>query len=139
MKTSIKNQTKIAKSILAASCFALGCIAIDATALAQQASATETQANSALTTNGSVMYPVRFPDLDMSKMKDAKTLYLRIRYAAEVVCENAATWGRKEGQACVNRAVDDAVSRLNRPLLTQYHQLRTKGDKTGLVQLAKAH
>jgi hypothetical protein len=29
--------------------------------------------------------------------------------------------------------------RINRPLLSQYHQLRSKGDKAGLVQLAKAN
>jgi UrcA family protein len=89
-------------------------------------------------TNGSVTYPVGYSDLDVSKMKGAKTLYLRVRYAAEVVCESAATWGKKEGEACVRKAVDEAVAHANVPLLTQYHQLRSKGDK-GLVQLARAN
>ena len=35
--------------------------------------------------------------------------------------------------------IADAVVKVNRPLLSQYHQLRTKGDKAGLVQLAKAN
>ena len=66
-------------------------------------------------------------------------LYLRIRHAAEVLCESSATWGKKEGEACVRRAVDDAVARVNVPLLSQYYQLRSKGDKAGLVQLATAN
>jgi UrcA family protein len=82
---------------------------------------------------------VGYSDLDVSKLKGAKTLYLRVRYAAEVVCESAATWGQKEGDACVRKAVDEAVARANVPLLTQYHQMRTKGDKAGLIQLAKAN
>ena len=72
-------------------------------------------------------------------MQGAKTLYLRIRFAAETLCESAATWGKKEGQACVNKAVDDAVAHVNLPPLSQYHQLRSKGDKVGLVQLANAN
>ena len=43
-----------------------------------------------------------------------------------------------EYRACVDKAIADAVAIVNRPLLSQYHQLRTKGDKAGLVQLAKA-
>ena len=36
----------------------------------------------------------------------------------------------------VPAAIADAVASVNRPLLSQYHQLRTKGDKGALVQLA---
>lgn len=39
----------------------------------------------------------------------------------------------------MNKAVNDAVARVDAPLLTQYNQLRSKGDKAGLVQLAKAN
>jgi hypothetical protein len=35
--------------------------------------------------------------------------------------------------------VDNAVARVDVPLLTQYYELRSKGDKAGLVQLAKAN
>lgn len=57
------------------------------------------------------------------------------------LCLSAAPppWGKKEGQACVNKAVNDAVARVNSPALTQYNQLRSKGDKAALVQLAKAN
>jgi len=39
----------------------------------------------------------------------------------------------------VHKAVNDAVASVDAPLLSQYYQLRNKGDKAGLVQLAKAN
>ena len=132
MKTSINTQSKLLKSILAAGLFAIGGAAIGGTALASEPTA-------ASTTNGSVTYPVRYSDLDVSTVKGAKTLYLRIRYAAETLCESAATWGKKEGEACVNKAVNDAVARVNAPLVTHYSQLRRKGDEAARMQLAKAN
>jgi UrcA family protein len=140
MKNLIKTQSEFAKFMVLASFFALGCTAIGGTALAQQPIAAEAPtASSQSMTHESVSYPVRYSDLDVSKMKGAKTLYLRIRYAAETLCESAATWGKKEGEACVHKAVNDAVARVDAPLLTQYSQLRSKGDRAGLVQLAKAN
>jgi UrcA family protein len=132
MKNVIKTQSALAKFMMAAGFFAIAGATIGGTALAQQPTATSS-------TNWSVTYPVRYSDLDVSKLTGAKTLYLRIRYAAETLCESAATWGKKEGAACVRKAVDDAVARVDAPLLTQYSQLRSKGDKAGLVQLAKAN
>jgi UrcA family protein len=132
MKDIIKTQSDFAKFMVAASFFALGCTSIGGTALAQEPTA-------ASTTNGWVTYPVRFSDLDVSTIKGAKTLYLRIRYAAETLCESAATWGKKEGETCVSKAINDAVARVDAPLLTQYHELRSKGDKARLLQLAKAN
>ena len=126
----IRTQSKLARFILAAGFLSLGAAAFGGTALASDSTA-------ASTTHASVTYPVVFGDLDIATAKGAKTLYLRIRYAAETVCESAATWGKKEGEACVNKAVKDAVARINAPRLTQYTQ--SKGDKAGLVQLAKAN
>src|SRR5271157_3760685 len=131
MKNLIKTQSNLTK-FMVAGFFALGATAIGGTALAQEPAA-------ASTTSWSVTYPVRYSDLDVSTMKGAQTLYLRIRYAAETLCESAATWGKKEGEACVHKAVNDAVARVNAPLLTQYSQLRSQGDKAGLVQLANAN
>jgi UrcA family protein len=125
MKTS---QSKLVKFTLVAGFVGLSCAAIGGNALASDSPAAAT-----------VTYPVGYSDLDISTTKGAKTLYLRIRYAGETLCANAATWGKKEGQACVNKAVDDAVVRIKRPLLSQYHQLRSKGDKAGLVQLARTN
>jgi UrcA family protein len=128
----MKTQSDLVKFLVAAGFFALGCTAISGTALAQEPTA-------ASNTNESVTYPVGFSDLDVSTMKGAKTLYLRIRYAAETLCESAATWGKKEAQACVRKAIDDAVARVDVPLLTQYNELRSKGNKAALMQLAKSN
>jgi UrcA family protein len=132
MNNVIKTQSALAKFMVAAGFLAVGCTAIGGTALAQSAS-------SQSTTPWSVSYPVRYSDLDVSKIKGAKTLYLRIRYAAQTLCESAATWGKKEGEACVQKAVNEAVARVDAPLLTQYNELRSRHDKAGLVQLAKAN
>jgi len=131
MKTSIKTQSKLVPSIVAATLFVIGGAAIGGTALASEPAAS--------TTNQTVTYPVRYGDLDVSTPQGAKTLYLRIRYAAETLCESAATWGKKEGEACVQKAVNDAVARVNAPKLTQYNQLQSRGDKAGLVQVANAN
>jgi UrcA family protein len=87
-------------------------------------------------------YVVRFSDLDISKIEGTKTLYTRLHYAANVVCmplESATAWGASKHRACINKAIDDAVAGVNRPLLSQYHQLRTKGDKSAAIQLASAN
>jgi UrcA family protein len=132
MKNLIKTQYNLPKILAAAGFLSLCGAAIGGTALASEPT-------TASTTNWSVTYPVRYSDLDVSTTKGARTLYLRIRYAAETLCESAATWGTKEGQACVNKAVNDAVARINAPVLTQYSQLRSKSDKAGLTQLANAN
>ena len=77
-------------------------------------------------------YTVRFADLNLSTVEGAKRLYTRLGYAAKVVCERSDQY-----RVCVNKALADAVASVNRPLLSQYHQLRTKSDKTRSVELAK--
>ena len=123
MKTLFKIQSKLVKFMVAASFIAIGATAIGGEAPAPQ----------------SVTYPVGYSDLDVSKLNGARILYLRIRYAAETLCESTASWGKKEGDACVRKATGDAVAGVNSPMLSQYYQLRTKGDKAALVQIAKAH
>jgi hypothetical protein len=39
----------------------------------------------------------------------------------------------------MTKALTEAVSKVNRPLLSQIHQSHSKSDKTGLVQLARAN
>jgi UrcA family protein len=93
-------------------------------------------------TNQYLTYVVRFSDLDVSKIEGAKTLYTRLRYAAKVVCEpleSASSWGYARHNACMDKAIADAVASVDRPLLSQYHQSRTKGEKAGPVQLAKSN
>jgi UrcA family protein len=134
MKNVLKTHAKLPQFLMAAGFFALAC-----TAIGGKARALEVTAGSPAAQSPTASYAVRYSDLDVSKMKDAKTLYLRIRYAAETLCESAATWGKKEGEACVNKAVNDAVARVNAPLLTQYNQRRSKGEKASLVQFAKVN
>ena len=129
MKNIGKTRSNLAKVVLAAGFVVFGCTAIGGTALAQERTVASSTA----------AYPVGFSDLEVSTMKGAKTLYLRIRHAAETVCESAATWGKKEGETCVRKSIDDAVARVDAPLLTQYYDLRSKGDKAALLQLAKAN
>jgi UrcA family protein len=128
VKNLIKTHSRLAKFIMAAGFLALGGTAMGGKAQAQEPNATS-----------KVTYPVGYSDLDVSTMKGAKTLYLRIRFAAETLCQNAASWGKKEGEACVRESVDDAVARVGAPLLSKYYELRRKGDKAGLMQLAKAN
>jgi UrcA family protein len=92
--------------------------------------------------NEYLTYVVRFSDLDVSKIEGAKALYTRLRYAAKIVCEpleSASSWGYARHNACMDKATADAVASVNRPLLSEYHQLRTKGEKAGPVQLAKSN
>jgi UrcA family protein len=87
-------------------------------------------------------YVVQFSDLDVSKIEGAKTLYARLRLAAQVVCtplESASSWGERQHRACMDKAIADAVASVNRPLLSQYHQSRTTGNKSSPVQFAKAN
>ena len=137
MKNSIKTPSKLASSIIAAAFLAIGCASIGGETLAAEAPLAKSNAPS--NTNALLSYPVRYSDLDTSKLQGARTLYLRIRHAAEMLCESAASWGEKEGQACVDKAINDAVVRVDRPLLSEYHQLRARGDKAGLMRLAKAN
>ena len=92
-----------------------------------------------VSTNEFHQYVVRIADVDLSRLDGAITVYGRIRQAANVVCESLDSRVLElieKHRACVNHAVADAVASINRPLLSQYHQLRTKGDKAALVQLA---
>jgi UrcA family protein len=150
MKTSINTSTRSTTSMMVISLFAFGCAVIGGTAKAAEPEqlnaaaynapeASRVLANDQSAANATLTYIVGFSDLDVSKVRGVKLLYARLHYAASVLCESAATWGKKEGRVCVSRAVDDAVARINRPLLSEYYQLRSKGNKAGLVQLAKAN
>jgi len=108
----------------------IGCSAAYASNASQDESAT----------NEWHQYVVRFADVDLSRIDGAIAAYARIRQAANVVCQSldSRVLGLTEKHnACVNQAIADAVASINRPLLSQYHQLRTKGDKAALVQLAR--
>jgi UrcA family protein len=87
-------------------------------------------------------YIVRFPDLDLSKVDGAATLYSRLRRAAAIVCsplESRSLGMAAQYRVCVDQAIADAVAGVGRPMLSQYHQSHTKGDKTAVAQLARAN
>ena len=92
-------------------------------------------------TDGVSHYVVRFPDLDLSKIEGAAALYGRLSHAARVVCaplQSPDLEGKAKYRACLQQAVANAVAGINRPLVWQYHESRTKSDKASPVQLAKA-
>jgi UrcA family protein len=133
MQTSLTNATIIvARAMLICITATLACNA----AAASPGSPDESVAG------GSPKYAVPFSDLDLSKIEGATALYGRIRHAARAACETILTQQPGMGEkyrACVDGAIAQAVAKANRPLLSQYHQLRLMGDRAGLAQLAKGH
>jgi len=66
---------------------------------------------------------VRFSDLNLATDDGAATLYKRIRAAARQVCDGAdERFGYSEYRKCFNKAVDDAVAKVNRPTLHLVHE-----------------
>ena len=117
------------------------CIAATLSFNAVDASAGNLSNNDSVT-GGPPKYVVRFPDLDLAKIEGVTALYGRLRYAAHVVCEpilGQQTRFPGEYRTCVDRAIAGAVASVNSPLLSQYHELRTKGDRAGIARLAKAN
>jgi UrcA family protein len=118
-------------------------IGIAATLICNAADAsTGSPSNDESVTNASHNYVVRFIDVDLSKIDGAVVLYARLRQAAGTVCrplESRELGFAEKHRVCMDKAISDAVASVNRPLLSQYHQLRTKGDRVGLVQLARAN
>jgi UrcA family protein len=67
---------------------------------------------------------VRFADLDLSQPRGAAVLYARLKEAAQHVCRDLES-GRQLAQMaahadCVRRALGDAITEVNRPVLTRY-------------------
>lgn len=67
---------------------------------------------------------VRFAELDLQRAEGAATLYARLQHAARFVCDDATLVdgeARRAVRRCVRGALDDAVERIDRPLLTRLH------------------
>ena len=65
---------------------------------------------------------VRFSDLDITQSDGAKSLYSRIRAAAQDVCglsTNTDPILRMGIKGCIEKAVDKAVKDVNAPMLTR--------------------
>ena len=97
--------------------------------------------SSQFVSDGVNRYVVRFADLDLSKIDGAAALYSRLRHAAGIVCGSLQSRVLEmdvQYRACTHDAVTEAVAGIGRPILSQYHESRTKGDKTAL-RLANAN
>ena len=87
---------------------------------------------SAADATGTRQTAVRFADLDVSSAQGAATLYRRIHSAAEAVCSAVShddLSSKMNREACVHLAIEDAVTRVDRPALsavyaTNYPTLR---------------
>jgi UrcA family protein len=71
---------------------------------------------------------VRFADLDLNKIEGARELYSRIEKAARRVCTGRefprlGRWG--SFRQCYDKAVDEAVAKVNRPMLAALHHNAT--------------
>ena len=86
-----------------------------------------------------LQYVVHYADLNLSSVDGVTALYGRLRRAAELVCplERTEISLRGRQDACMAKAIGAAIATVNSPLLTQYHRLRSKGDRVGLALLAR--
>jgi UrcA family protein len=63
---------------------------------------------------------VKYADLNLSSPEGAAALYGRIRAAAKSVCatsDDRALWSQSGVDACVHKAIADAVMKVNKPAL----------------------
>jgi UrcA family protein len=69
---------------------------------------------------------VRFADLNLHSAEGVRVLYARIRSAAETVCGTRwSVWDHRQvwaWQECYRTTLDDAVRRINQPVLTDLHR-----------------
>jgi len=71
---------------------------------------------------------VGYKDLDLTWTEGAAVLYGRIKTAAHHVCNSDGNGELRvigETKACVNKAMADAITQVNHPMLTQYYFTRT--------------
>ena len=84
---------------------------------------------------------VQFGDLDLSKPKGVDALFKRIKNAARDVCSEfeGRTLSKKRLHAeCVDTALSTAVTRVDRPLLSQYLADRSATPRKVSVPLASS-
>jgi UrcA family protein len=74
--------------------------------------------------NGVRQVKVSYAELDLSKQAGAQALYGRIKQAARTVCgsNDSMPWNQIDTNRCIKTAVNDAVAKVNAPLLTALHQ-----------------
>ena len=69
---------------------------------------------------------VHYADLDLSRPKDVKTLYHRLKAAAWSVCNNLSVWNDdlaafSEYHRCVHRAIENGVASVSSERLTELY------------------
>lgn len=71
---------------------------------------------------------LNYSDLNLNSTSGVRRVYARIRKAAETVCGERHAVGSRVTQQdwrdCYDRAVAEAVARLDKPALNAYHQRR---------------
>ena len=96
--------------LYAAICFAVGTVALCALATSVEAADQDPPSKR-----------VKFADLNIQSPEGAKTLYDRIRAAAREVCQVSAGSDpilHRSTHACIDKAIDNAVKKVNAPYLT---------------------
>ena len=83
---------------------------------------------------------VKYGDLNISTAQDAAALYVRIRWAAEGVCPQFD--GRDLGfkmykDACVNKAITDAVTKVNEPALSAVYNAKHQTQRPTLLSQSR--
>ncbi|HWK73295.1 MAG TPA: UrcA family protein [Povalibacter sp.] len=71
---------------------------------------------------------VRYDDLNLANPAGIQTLYRRIRTAAKVVCggsESRSVQAMYLASQCRERAIDDAVGKVNNRILSAMHKEKT--------------
>jgi UrcA family protein len=82
---------------------------------------------------------VRFGDLDLSRPEGATALYRRIHFAAEQVCWLYDGWDlgpRFRKRSCMQRAIAEAVKKVNRPELYAVYNARNPTPPTNATATA---
>jgi UrcA family protein len=85
---------------------------------------------SAAESTESLQKTVKYTDASVASAQGAATLYNRIRIASEEVCsplEHGDLSSKMKANACMHKAIADAVGKVNQPALTAVYNARNGG------------
>ena len=83
---------------------------------------------------------VLYGDLNLERTEGVTALYVRLRTAAVVVCrsrERGGPFTQLITHACIQKALANAVAKVDNPTLTAYYRARTPGEAKPAVVTAK--
>jgi UrcA family protein len=123
MKSAIQSSTRMVSSLVVVTVMGLACTANAGVARAADPGQYLTE-------------KVAYGDLNLDTAAGAKTLYVRLRYAAKNVCAPVVAEPRDLNgyhiwQNCVDGALASAVGQINKPLLSALHNLKVNVSSTG--------